>query len=90
MDLFPSIDLRAGRVVRLARGNYDEQTVYDDDPVAVARRFDAAGSRWIHVVDLDAALEGGNPNLAVIEAICANVARAGADRWRSAQRRRRR
>jgi phosphoribosylformimino-5-aminoimidazole carboxamide ribotide isomerase len=73
MDLFPSIDLRAGRVVRLARGDYDQQTVYDDDPVAVARRFDAAGAGWIHVVDLDAALDGGNPNLSVIEAICANV-----------------
>ncbi len=73
MDLFPSIDLRAGQVVRLARGDYDAQTVYDDDPVAVARRFDAAGARWIHVVDLDAALSGGNPNLSVIEAICANV-----------------
>ena len=73
MDLFPSIDLRAGQVVRLARGDYSAQTTYDDDPVAVARRFDAAGARWIHVVDLDAALEGGNPNLAMIEAICANV-----------------
>lgn len=73
MDLFPSIDLLAGQVVRLARGDYDAQTVYDDDPVAVARRFDAAGARWIHVVDLDAALSGGNPNLSVIEAICANV-----------------
>jgi phosphoribosylformimino-5-aminoimidazole carboxamide ribotide isomerase len=74
MDLFPSIDLRGGQVVRLARGDYDAQTVYDDDPVGVARRFDAAGTRWIHVVDLDAALDGGNPNLSVIEAICANVA----------------
>ncbi|HEV7525514.1 MAG TPA: 1-(5-phosphoribosyl)-5-[(5-phosphoribosylamino)methylideneamino]imidazole-4-carboxamide isomerase [Acidimicrobiia bacterium] len=73
MDLFPSIDLRAGQVVRLARGDYDAQTTYDDDPVGVARRFDAAGARWIHVVDLDAALGGGNPNLSVIEAICANV-----------------
>jgi phosphoribosylformimino-5-aminoimidazole carboxamide ribotide isomerase len=73
MDLYPSIDLRGGQVVRLARGDYDAQTVYDDDPVAVARRFDAAGARWIHVVDLDAALSGGNPNLSVIEAICANV-----------------
>jgi phosphoribosylformimino-5-aminoimidazole carboxamide ribotide isomerase len=73
MDLYPSIDLRAGQVVRLARGDYDQQTVYDDDPVAVARRFDAAGARWIHVVDLDAARDGGNPNLEVIEAICANV-----------------
>jgi len=73
MDLYPSIDLRAGRVVRLARGDYDQQTVYDDDPIAVARRFDAAGAHWIHVVDLDAARDGGNPNLSVIEAICANV-----------------
>ena len=73
MDLYPAIDLRSGKVVRLARGDYDEQTVYDDDPVAVARRFDAAGARWIHVVDLDAARDGGNPNLSMIEAICANV-----------------
>jgi len=73
VDLYPSIDIRGGRVVRLARGDYDAQTVYDDDPVAVARRFDAAGTRWIHVVDLDAALDGGNPNLSAIEAICANV-----------------
>ncbi len=73
MDLFPSIDLLSGQVVRLARGDYDARTVYDDDPVAVARRFDEAGARWIHVVDLDAALSGGNPNLAAIEAICANV-----------------
>jgi phosphoribosylformimino-5-aminoimidazole carboxamide ribotide isomerase len=73
MDLFPSIDLRAGQVVRLARGDYAVQTTYDDDPVAVARRFDEAGARWIHVVDLDAALEGGNPNLAIVESICANV-----------------
>ncbi len=73
MDLFPSIDLRDGQVVRLARGDYAVQTVYGDDPVAVARDFDAAGARWIHVVDLDAALNGGNPNLSVIEAICANV-----------------
>ena len=74
MDLYPAIDLRAGKVVRLARGDYDVRTVYDDDPVAVARRFGAAGARWIHVVDLDAARDGGNPNLAVIEAVCANVA----------------
>lgn len=73
MDLYPSIDIRAGKVVRLARGDYSEQTTYADDPVAVARRFEAAGARWIHVVDLDAALEGGNPNLAFVEAICASV-----------------
>jgi len=73
MDLYPAIDLRSGKVVRLSRGDYEHQTIYDDDPVGVARRFDAAGARWIHVVDLDAARDGGNPNLSVIEAICANV-----------------
>ena len=73
MDLYPSIDLLEGRVVRLLRGNYDAETVYDDDPVAVARRFDQAGARWIHVVDLNAARDGGAENLGVIEAICANV-----------------
>ena len=78
MDLYPAIDFRSGKVVRLARGDYEDQTIYDDDPVAVARRFDAAGARWIHVVDLDAARDGGNPNLSVIEAICANV-----ERWRT-------
>jgi phosphoribosylformimino-5-aminoimidazole carboxamide ribotide isomerase len=73
MDLYPSIDLLSGRVVRLLRGNYDADTVYDDDPVAVARRFADQGARWIHVVDLDAARDGGDANLSVIEAICANV-----------------
>ncbi len=73
MDLYPSIDVLGGRVVRLLRGDYDAETVYDDDPVAVARRFAEQGARWIHVVDLDAARDGGDANLGVIEAICANV-----------------
>jgi phosphoribosylformimino-5-aminoimidazole carboxamide ribotide isomerase len=73
MNLYPSIDVREGKVVRLLRGDYSVQTTYDDDPVAVARRFEAAGATWIHVVDLDAARDGGDANLAVIEAICANV-----------------
>jgi phosphoribosylformimino-5-aminoimidazole carboxamide ribotide isomerase len=73
MDLYPAIDLRGGKVVRLARGDYDAQTTYDDDPVAVARRFAEGGARWIHVVDLDAALEGGTANLPVIEMVCGSV-----------------
>ena len=73
MDLYPAIDLRGGRVVQLQQGDYDRETHYADDPVAVARRFDASGVRWIHVVDLDAARDGGDANLGVIEAICANV-----------------
>ncbi|MGH9051121.1 MAG: 1-(5-phosphoribosyl)-5-[(5-phosphoribosylamino)methylideneamino]imidazole-4-carboxamide isomerase [Acidimicrobiia bacterium] len=73
MELLPAIDLRGGRCVRLRQGDYAAETVYDDDPVAVARRFAAAGARWIHVVDLDAARTGEPANLAVVEAICAAV-----------------
>ena len=73
MNLYPSIDLREGKVVRLARGDYSLQTTYGDDPVAIAREFEAAGAQWIHVVDLDAALDGGDGNLGAIDAICANV-----------------
>ncbi|MGH8983738.1 MAG: 1-(5-phosphoribosyl)-5-[(5-phosphoribosylamino)methylideneamino]imidazole-4-carboxamide isomerase [Acidimicrobiia bacterium] len=73
MELYPAIDLRGGRCVRLRQGDYATETVYDDDPVAVARRFAAAGARWIHVVDLDAARTGEPANLATVEAICAAV-----------------
>src|SRR4051812_23905199 len=73
MDLYPSIDVLEGKVVRLLRGDYDAETVYGDDPVAVARSFAEQGAQWIHVVDLDAARDGGAANLRVIEAICANV-----------------
>ncbi|MBI2168723.1 MAG: 1-(5-phosphoribosyl)-5-((5-phosphoribosylamino)methylideneamino)imidazole-4-carboxamide isomerase [Actinobacteria bacterium] len=73
MDLFPAIDLRAGRVVRLLRGDYEAETAYDDDPVGRALTFAAAGARWVHVVDLDAARTGEPVNLGVIGAICAEL-----------------
>ena len=73
MELYPAIDLRGGRAVRLVQGDYARETVYDDDPVSVARRFADAGTRWIHVVDLDAARDGGELNLGVIAAICRAV-----------------
>src|SRR5258708_1441071 len=73
MQLFPSIDVLGGRVVRLLRGDYDAEPVYAAAPVAAARRFADAGASWIHVVDLDAARDGGDANLGAIEAICANV-----------------
>ena len=72
-DLYPSIDLRGGQVVRLHRGDFAAETVYGDDPVSVAQAFAAAGTQWIHVVDLDAARTGERVNLAVVEAICAAV-----------------
>jgi phosphoribosylformimino-5-aminoimidazole carboxamide ribotide isomerase len=71
--LYPAIDLRAGRAVRLRQGDFDAETVYDDDPVAVARAFAAAGAEWLHVVDLDAARTGEPANLAKIEAIASAV-----------------
>jgi phosphoribosylformimino-5-aminoimidazole carboxamide ribotide isomerase len=71
--LYPSIDLRGGKCVRLYQGDFDAETVYADDPVRVAREFDEAGASWIHVVDLDAARTGEGTNLPVIEAICAAV-----------------
>jgi phosphoribosylformimino-5-aminoimidazole carboxamide ribotide isomerase len=74
MELYPAIDLRDGRCVRLQQGDYARETVYDENPVTVARRFEAAGARWIHVVDLDAARSGSAANLGVVEAICAAVA----------------
>ncbi len=73
MDLFPAIDLRDGQVVRLHRGDYARETVYGDDPVAVALAYQAAGSAWIHVVDLDAA-RGGGDNRSLVGAVAGAVA----------------
>ena len=73
IDLYPAIDVRGGRVVRLRQGEYDDETVYGDDPVAVAREFAEAGARWIHVVDLDAARSGSPINRSVIAEVAAAV-----------------
>ena len=72
-DLYPSIDVRGGQCVRLRQGDFEAETVYDDDPVQVARDFAAAGARWLHVVDLDAARTGEPANLTIVETICATV-----------------
>jgi len=73
IDLYPAIDLRDGQVVRLRQGDYDDQTTYGSDPVAVAVSFAEAGARWIHVVDLDAARSGSPVNRPVVAAIAAAV-----------------
>lgn len=73
MDLYPAIDLRGGRCVRLYQGDYDRETHYGDDPVSQARAFADAGAPWIHVVDLDAARSGEATNRDVIAAICSAV-----------------
>lgn len=69
MDLYPAIDLRGGRCVRLHQGDYGQETVYGDDPVAQAVAFAEAGAGWIHVVDLDAARTGVPENRDVVAAI---------------------
>jgi phosphoribosylformimino-5-aminoimidazole carboxamide ribotide isomerase len=56
--VIPAIDLRGGKCVRLTQGDYNRETVFDDDPVAVARRWEAAGASLLHVVDLDGARDG--------------------------------
>ncbi|XAL99822.1 1-(5-phosphoribosyl)-5-[(5-phosphoribosylamino)methylideneamino]imidazole-4-carboxamide isomerase [Phycisphaeraceae bacterium D3-23] len=67
--LFPAIDLRNGKVVRLTQGKYDQQTTYGDDPLAQARAFESAGASWLHVVDLDGARSGALTHLPVIRSI---------------------
>lgn len=66
IDLYPAIDLRGGRCVRLHQGDFDHETVYGDDPVAQAKRFAEAGAAWIHVVDLDASRGQGSNRDAVL------------------------
>jgi phosphoribosylformimino-5-aminoimidazole carboxamide ribotide isomerase len=73
IELYPAIDLRGGRCVRLYQGDYGRETVYGDDPVAQALAFEAEGAAWIHVVDLDAARSGEPVNRPVVAAIAAAV-----------------
>ncbi len=74
VELLPAIDLRDGHCVRLHQGDFAAETVYDDDPVRVAREFEAAGAGWIHVVDLDAARTGARAHLDQIRLIVRSVA----------------
>ncbi|HJR16572.1 MAG TPA: 1-(5-phosphoribosyl)-5-[(5-phosphoribosylamino)methylideneamino]imidazole-4-carboxamide isomerase [Gemmatimonadales bacterium] len=75
MDLLPAIDIRNGRVVRLTQGEQSRQTVYGEDPIAVAERFAADGARWLHVVDLDRAF-GTGENLTVVRQVARRMASA--------------
>ncbi len=77
MDLYPAIDLRGGKCVRLYQGDYAQETVYGDDPVAQAQAFEAEGAPWIHVVDLDAARSGDPVNRDDGAALAAGVSVPG-------------
>lgn len=71
MTIYPAIDIKNGRCVRLTQGRADQETVYGENPAAVAKEFRDAGSTWVHVVDLDGAFAGEPKNLAAVEAIVA-------------------
>ena len=69
MEIWPAIDLRGGMCVRLRQGDYEQETVFNNEPAAVARQFAEAGARCLHVVDLDGAREGAPVNLPAVEEI---------------------
>ena len=69
MLIFPAIDLYGGKAVRLFKGDYAQMTVYNDDPVSVARDFVAVGATHVHLVDLEGARDGNTPNLDTVLAI---------------------
>ena len=73
MILYPAIDLKDGKCVRLLRGDMAAATVFGDDPAAQAAKFQAAGAKWLHLVDLNGAFAGAPVNAAAVEAILAAV-----------------
>jgi len=73
MILFPAIDIRGGKAVRLIEGDFDRETAFDIDPLDAALRWQDAGAIWIHIVDLDGARSGTRDNRSVIERIRANT-----------------
>ena len=73
MKLFPAIDLYNGKAVRLYKGNYNDMTVYSDNPVEIALDFKRQGAKYMHIVDLEGAKTGGTPNLETIKNIIEKV-----------------
>jgi len=69
MNIFPAIDLYEGRAVRLYRGDYQQMTVYDPEPLNTAKAFEAAGAKYLHMVDLEGAKTGGTPNADTVRCI---------------------
>jgi phosphoribosylformimino-5-aminoimidazole carboxamide ribotide isomerase len=69
MEIIPAVDIRGGRCVRLHQGDYDQETVFADDPVTAALTWYSHGARWLHIVDLDGAVAGEPQNMAVVAQI---------------------
>jgi phosphoribosylformimino-5-aminoimidazole carboxamide ribotide isomerase len=66
MEIIPAIDIRGGRCVRLYQGDYDRETVFDEDPITAALTWYSQGARWLHIVDLDGAVTGEPKNMEVV------------------------
>lgn len=73
MKIFPAIDLYGGQAVRLYKGDYDQMTVYDPEPLHTVRKFEAAGARHLHLVDLEGAKAGQTTNLPTIEKLASST-----------------
>ena len=73
MKIYPAIDIKDGKCVRLLRGSFDDVTVYGDNPAEMARKWESLGGEYIHVVDLDGALKGHGVNAEAIKEICKTV-----------------
>ena len=73
MKIFPAIDLYGGKAVRLYKGDYSNMTVYSDDPISIAKDFEASGAECIHIVDLEGARLGGTPNFETVRRIAENT-----------------
>ena len=69
MEIIPAVDIRGGRCVRLYQGDYDQETVSDEDPVTAALTWCSQGARWLHIVDLDGAIAGEPQNMEVVGVI---------------------
>ena len=73
MNIFPAVDIKDGKCVRLRQGVEDQVTVFSDDPAAMARQWVEAGAKWLHVIDLDGAFSGMPRNMELIRRLCSEV-----------------
>jgi phosphoribosylformimino-5-aminoimidazole carboxamide ribotide isomerase len=73
MNIFPAVDIKDGKCVRLRQGVEDQVTVFSDDPAAMARQWVDVGAKWLHVIDLDGAFSGTPRNMDLIRELCASV-----------------
>ncbi|MED5410010.1 MAG: 1-(5-phosphoribosyl)-5-[(5-phosphoribosylamino)methylideneamino]imidazole-4-carboxamide isomerase [Chloroflexota bacterium] len=74
MEVIPAIDIRAGRCVRLIQGDYSKETIFADNPMEMAIKWENEGAEYLHIIDLDGAKEGSAVNMEVISKICADSA----------------